>query len=165
MYSPAIDSIAGDVLPLSCFKNCFINTFQGYKDSGWCLPAIKLIAAYTLFNFIDPGMCSPAIAFVILKISHVFTRYRSIAGKHITCVHPVSIDCGKTHKKSPAYTSVFRGFFAIFWQIFKTGCTISSHHHPVHYTKMFCIFMLFRPSFKTQKGERGGIEYDVLPSV
>jgi hypothetical protein len=28
-------------------------------------------------------MCSPAIVFIILKISHVFPRYRSIAGKHI----------------------------------------------------------------------------------
>ncbi len=28
-------------------------------------------------------MCSPAIVFINLKISHVFLRYRSIAGKHI----------------------------------------------------------------------------------
>jgi hypothetical protein len=28
-------------------------------------------------------MCSPAIVFIILKISHVFPRYRSIAGKNI----------------------------------------------------------------------------------
>jgi hypothetical protein len=28
-------------------------------------------------------MCSPAIGFIIFKISHVFTWYRSIAGKHI----------------------------------------------------------------------------------
>ncbi len=28
-------------------------------------------------------MCSPAIVFIMLKISHVFSRYRSIAGRHI----------------------------------------------------------------------------------
>jgi hypothetical protein len=62
----------------------------------------------------------------------MFVRYRSIAGVHIvkfyqfrdvfsryriyhfedfSCVHPVSIDSGKTHQKSPAHFSVFRGFF------------------------------------------------------
>jgi hypothetical protein len=46
-----------------------------------------------LFISIDPGMCSPAIVFFILKISHV------------------SIDSGKTHQKSPAHSLVFRGFF------------------------------------------------------
>jgi hypothetical protein len=40
-------------------------------------------------------MCSPAIVFIILKISHVFPRYRSIAGKHIK-------NCPQTLK--------FRGF-------------------------------------------------------
>jgi hypothetical protein len=34
VYSPAIDSIAGDFPPLSCLKNIFINTFQWYKESG-----------------------------------------------------------------------------------------------------------------------------------
>ncbi len=33
-------------------------------------------------------MCSPAIVFIILKILHVFSQYRSIAGKHIkNCLH------------------------------------------------------------------------------
>ncbi len=34
-------------------------------------------------NRLDSGRCSPAIAFLIVMISHVFSRYRSIAGKHI----------------------------------------------------------------------------------
>ncbi len=43
----AIDLIAGDVPLISCFKKICFNTFQGSKDSGWCLPTIEMIAGRT----------------------------------------------------------------------------------------------------------------------
>jgi hypothetical protein len=105
VYSPAIDSIAGDVLPLSWFQNFLINLYQKTKDSGWCLPAIESIARVHIAKF-----CSPAIAFIIFMISYVFSRYRSIAGKH-TKNHPL---------KAFIYSLKFSRIFVIivFWQIF-----------------------------------------------
>jgi hypothetical protein len=68
-----------------------------------------------------------------------FSRYRIYHVEDFTCILPVSVDSGKTHQKMPAHSSVFRRFFATcVWQIFKTGCTITSPYpHPVHYTNMF----------------------------
>ena len=121
----------------------FINSVIGSKDCRWCLPAIESIAGIHILKF--------------YRSRDVFSRYCIYHFEDFTCVHPVSIDSGKTHQKSPAHTSVFRGFFAIcVWQIFKTGWTISfPHHHPAHYTNMFCIFMLFRPSFTNTEGGKG----------
>jgi hypothetical protein len=115
------------------------------------MPAIESIAGVHILKF--------------YRSRDVFSRYRIYHFEDFTCVPPVSIDSGKTHKKSPAHSSVFRGFFAIcVWQIFKSSCTISSPHpHPVHYTYMFCRFMLFRPNFTNTEGGRGGTEYDAPP--
>ncbi len=70
-----------------------------------------------MLNFIDPGMCSPAIVFTILKISHVFSRYRLIAERHI--------------KNRPHTLQCFPDFFAkCVWQIFNTGCTTKYIREP-----------------------------------
>ncbi len=72
-------------------------------------------------NLIDFGMCSPAVVFIILKISHVFPRYRSIVGN--------------TSKIARILFSVSRIFAKCIWQIFKTGFTITfPYPHPGHYT-------------------------------
>ncbi len=97
MYIPAIDSIAGDVPPLSCLKKILIYTFQVSKDSGWCLPAIESIAGVHIVYF--------------YRSRDVFSRYHIYHFKDFTCILPVSIDSGKTHQKSPAHSLVFRGFF------------------------------------------------------
>jgi hypothetical protein len=140
VYFSAIDSIAGDVLPLSCFKKNLISIFYGSKDSGWCFPAIESIAGVHIVEF--------------YRSRDVFSRYRIYHFEDFICILPLSIDSGKTHQKSPANSPVFGGFFAKYvWQIFKTGCTITyPHPHPVHYTNMFCRFMLFRPSFTNTEG-------------
>ncbi len=93
----------------------------------------------------------------------MFSRYRIFHLEDFTCVPSASIDSGKTHQKLPAHFLVFHRFFAkCVWQIFQTGFTFTSPHpHPLHYTNMFCRFMLFRPVSQTQNGVRGGIEYDV----
>ena len=76
--------------------NIFCWTYsKGLKIAGDVCPLSSRWRAYTLLNFIDSGMCFPAIVFIILKISHVFSRYRSIAGKHI---------------KNRPHTLKFRGF-------------------------------------------------------
>ena len=97
----------------------------------------------------------------------MFSRYRIYHFEDFTCILPLSIDSGRPHKKSSAHSSLFRGFFAkCVWQIFKTGCTITyPHPHPVHYTNMFCRFMLFRSSFTNTEGgkDRGGIKYYAPP--
>ncbi len=41
----------------------------------------------------------------------MFSRYRIYHFEDFMCVLPVSIVNGKTHQKSPAHSSVFRGFF------------------------------------------------------
>ncbi len=109
-------------------------------DSGWCLPAIKSIAGVHIVEF--------------YRSRDVFSSYLIYHFEDFTCILLVSIDSGKTHQKSPAHSSVFSGFFAkCVWQIFKTGCTITSPHpHPVYYTNMFFRFMLFRPSHKHRRG-------------
>ncbi len=68
----------------------------------------------------------------------MFSCYRIYHVKDFTCILPVSIDSGKTHQKSPAHSSVFRGFFVkCVGQIFKACCTITSPHpHPVHDTNI-----------------------------
>jgi hypothetical protein len=48
-------------------------------------------STHSLF-FIDSGMYSPAIELVIFTIFHVFSRYRSIAGKHIKN-RPHTLEC------------------------------------------------------------------------
>ena len=57
-------------------------------------------------------MCSPAIAFIILKISHVFPCYRLIVGKHI---------------KNRPHTLKFRGFLQNFLADFQGWL-----YHKVH---------------------------------
>ncbi len=99
----------------------------------------------------------------------MFSRYRIYHFEDFTCVPPVSIDSGKTHQKSPAHSLVFRRFFEkCVWPIFQTGIAITSNHpHSVHYNNMFCRFTVCSsgPLSQTQKGVRGGLEYDVPPSV
>ncbi len=87
MYFSAIDSIAGDVLPLSCLKKNLIGIFYGSKDSGWCFPAIESIAGVHIVEF--------------YRSRDVFSRYRiyhfedftwSIAGGHIKN-RPQTLQC------------------------------------------------------------------------
>jgi hypothetical protein len=97
----------------------------------------------------------------------VFSSYRIFHFEDFTCVPPVSIDSGKTHQKSPAHSLVFRNFFCKFvWQIFQTGFTITSLH-PTQFIILTCFADLSSsgPVSQTQKGVRGGIEYDVPQSV
>ncbi len=106
VYFSAINSIAGDVTPLSCFKKNWINIFEGSIDSEWCLPAIESIAGVHIVEF--------------YWSRDVFSRYHIYHVKDFTCILP-------THQKSPAHSSVFRGFFAkCVWQIFKAGCTTTT---------------------------------------
>ncbi len=86
----------------------------------------------------------------------MFSRYRNYHFEDFTCVHPVSIDSGKTHQKSPAHTSVFRGFFAIcVWQIFKTDFTISSPH-PTQFTILTCFaYLCSQAKFHRYRREKG----------
>jgi hypothetical protein len=60
---------------------------------------------------VDSGSTHYGIEFY--QFRDVFSRYRIYHFKDFSCVHPVSIDSGKTHQKSPAHFSVFRGFCAI----------------------------------------------------
>ncbi len=41
----------------------------------------------------------------------MFSRYHIYHFKDFACILPLSIDSGKTHKKSPAHSLVFRRFF------------------------------------------------------
>ncbi len=85
-------------------------------------PAIESIAGVHIVEF--------------YRSQDVFSRYRIYQFEDFTCILPLSIDSGKTHQKLPANSSVFGGFYP----------------HPVHYTNMFCKFMLFRPSFTNTGG-------------
>ncbi len=98
MYSPAIDSIAGSVPSVSWFKNFLLYLFKECKDSGWCFPAIESIAGVHIVEF--------------YRFRDVFSRYHIYHFEDFKCILPLSIDSGKTHQKSPAHSSVFRGFFA-----------------------------------------------------
>ncbi len=98
-------------------------------------------------------MCSPGIVFIILKIYHVFTRYRRIAGKHIE---------NRPH-------IVFRGFFCkMCLEDFQDWLY---YHLPPPTPTQFIILTCFAdlcssgPVSQTQKGEkeRGGLEYDAPP--
>jgi hypothetical protein len=65
----------------------------------------------------------------IYRYREVFSRHHIYHFEDFTCVPPVSINGGKTYQKSPAHSSVFRGFFLsskCAWQIFNTGYTIIS---------------------------------------
>jgi hypothetical protein len=48
---------------------------------------------------------------LINRSRDVFPRYCIYHFEDFTCVLLVSIDSGKTHQKSPAHSSVLRGFF------------------------------------------------------
>ncbi len=112
VYSPAIESIAGDVLPVSWFQNFLLNLYQETKDSRWCLPAIDSIAGVHIAQF--------------CRFRDVFSRYCINKFHDFSCVLPVSINSGKTHQKSPAesiylFSSVSADFVIIvFWQIFSS---------------------------------------------
>jgi hypothetical protein len=102
-------------------------------------------------NFIYPGMCSPAIVFIILMISHVFSRYRSIAGGG--------------HIKIAAHSSVFPGFFEkCVWQILRLA-VLSPHPIPTQFIILTCFADLCSsgPVSQTQKGERIGVELNIMP--
>ncbi len=74
------------------------------------MPAIESIAGVHIVEF--------------YRSRDVFSRYCIYNFEGFTCVLLVSIDSGKTHQKSPAHSSVFRGFFAkCVWQILKPGCS------------------------------------------
>jgi hypothetical protein len=97
-------------------------------------------------------MCSPAIVFMILKISHVFSRYRPIAGRHIKN-RPHTLQC-----------------FADFLQNVFGGFSRLSVQSPPPIPSQFIILTYFSdlcssgPVSQTQNGDRiGGIKYDAPP--
>ncbi len=98
IYFSASDSLPGDVL-----------RYHG-------LPAIESIVCDHIVQFYRSwDVFSPAIILVIFKISHVFPRYRSIAGWHIK---------NRRWKHLFILFSFSRIFVIIeFWQIFTTACT------------------------------------------
>jgi hypothetical protein len=97
----------------------------------------------------------------------VFSRYRIYHFEDFTCILPVSIDSGKTHHKSPAHSSGFRGFFAkCVWQIFKTGCTVLSLPPiPIPIVILTCFADLCSSGLvsQTKKGDRKGVELNMMP--
>jgi hypothetical protein len=58
---------------------------------------------------VDSGSTVHIVQFY--QFRDVFSRYQIYHFEDFSCVHPVSIDSGKTHQKPPAHSSVFRGFF------------------------------------------------------
>jgi hypothetical protein len=128
------------------------SNFQGLKIADDVCPLSSRLRANTLFNFIDPGMCSSAIVFIILMTSYVFLWW-SIVGKNI--------------KNRPHTFQCFKNFFQNLFGRFSWLAVLSPPPPPRNalYTNMFRRFMLFRPSFTThrrevRKGERGGKKYD-----
>ncbi len=90
---------SGRCSPAILVWKLFFELILRAKDSGWCLSAIESIAGVHIVQF--------------YQFRDVFSRYRIYHFEDFSCVHPVSIDSRKTHQKSPAHSSVFRGFFAI----------------------------------------------------
>ncbi len=72
-----------------------------------------------------------------IQCQDVFSRYCIYYVEDFKCILPVSIDSGKTHKKSPAHSS-FRGFLQNVFGRFSRLAITSLHPHPAHYTNMFC---------------------------
>ncbi len=105
----------------------------------------------TLLNFIDPGMCSPAIVFIILKISHVFTRYRSIAGRHI--------------KNRPQTLQCLVDFLQNVFGRFSRLAVLSPPPIPTQFIILTCFADLSSsgPVSQTQKGDRKGVELNMMP--
>ncbi len=77
--------ILKDPGPLKSIKRIWA-VKQQFMCTDWIMwPPGSKIQYRSVFsrNRLDSGRCSPAIAFIIVMISHDFSRYRSIAGKHI----------------------------------------------------------------------------------
>ena len=104
MCTPAINSIAGKHHPLSLDNWIVLIKICSKQDSGRTSPAIESIAGVHIVYFYG--------------YRDVFSRYRIYHFKDFTCILPLSIDSGKTHKKSPAHSLVFRGFF---WKMYLAG--------------------------------------------
>jgi hypothetical protein len=104
-----------------------------------------------LLNFIDPGMCSPDIVFIILKISHVFSRYRSIAGRHI--------------KNCPQTLQCLADFLQNVFGRFSRRAVLSPTPIPTQFIILTCFADLCSsgPVSQTQKGDRKGVELNMMP--
>jgi hypothetical protein len=96
-------------------------------------------------------MCPPAIVFIILKISHVFSRYRSIAGRHI--------------KNRPQTLQCSADFLQIVFGRFSRLAVPSPPPIPTQFIILTCFADLCfsGPVSQTQKGERKGVELNIMP--
>jgi hypothetical protein len=96
-------------------------------------------------------MCSPAIVFIISKISHVFSWYRSKAGRHI--------------KNRPHTLQCFADFLQNEFGRFSRLAVLSPPPipHPVHYTTCFADSCSSGLVSQTQKGDRKGVELNMMP--
>jgi hypothetical protein len=98
-------------------------------------------------------MCSPAIVFIILKISHVFSRYRLIAGRNIKN-RPQTLQC---------LADFLQNAFGRFSRLAVLSPT------PIH--TQFIILTCFAdlcssgPVSQTQKGDRKGVELNILSKI
>ncbi len=108
------DLIAGDVPPgiLVFFYNKFWwNHFEGLKIAGDVSPLLSRLRVNTLFNFIDPEMCSPAIAFIILKIPHVVPsppQPPTSALYRVAAIFPERFQCFTVALKKIFFNNFFR---------------------------------------------------------
>ncbi len=95
----------------------------------------------------------------------MFSRYRIYHFEDFTCVPPVSIDSGKTHQKSPAHSLVLADFLQNVFGRFSRLALVSPPPTPNQFIIITCLEDLCSsgPVSQTQKGVRGGIEYDVPP--
>jgi hypothetical protein len=95
-------------------------------------------------------MFSPAIVFIMLKILHVFSRYRSITGRHI--------------KNCPYTFQCFADFLHNVFGRFSRLAVLSPPPNPTQFIILACFADLCSsgPVSQTQKGYRKGVELNMM---